>query len=89
MFFNEEYSQIMQTSEFKRPKNQQRPQSFINRRASEKPKLYGKLTHIKSTKSLKVKDEVIPVKPSRNTMQNCDMKSAKLDACEGDSFTSN
>ena len=89
VFFNEEYSQIMQTSEFKRPKNQQRPQSFINRRASEKPKLYGKLTHIKSTKSLKVKDEVIPVKPSRNTMQNCDMKSAKLDACEGDSFTSN
>lgn len=103
-FFNEEYSQIMQKGESKRSKMQQRPQSFINRRASEKPKLYGQLTHIQSAKSLKLSNG-IEISTIRNTLcenltnsshnlinfsgNNCDLKSVKLDAWEGDSFTSN
>lgn len=87
VFFNEEYSKIMQNTEPRKPKMQQRPMSFIGRRASEKPKLHGQLTHIQSTKSLKIND-VMSSKPTRNTFYNLDLKSVKLDACEGDTFSS-
>ena len=102
-FFNEEYSEIIQNEFPKRLKMQQRPQSFINRRASEKPKLYGKLTHIQSAKTLKLSNG-IDISTVRNTLwenqtsssnfllncsgNNWDLKSVKLDAWDGDTFSS-
>lgn len=104
-FFNEDYSKIMHMPEQKKSRAQNRPQSFIERRCSEKPRNHPQLTHINSTKSLKV-GERIKSQCFRNTLGheisketvvrksilsngwNADMKSIKLDACDGDTFSS-
>ena len=102
-FYNEEYSQIMKSSKSKRTKVQQRPQSFVRNRDSEKSKLRAQLTHIQSAKSLKI-SESIGISSTRNTIwekltslplfglnssiNNFDIKSIKLDALEGDNLSS-
>ena len=101
-FFGEDYSQIMSMLDSKKSR-QQRPQSFVGRRKSEKPKLQTQLAHIQSAKSLHVGQEqttrysctkmssgqvhtdYFDCQPSDR--QNFEMRSIKLEACDGDTFS--
>lgn len=86
-FFNEDYSKFMYAGAV-RNKNIQKPLSFVSRRASENPQMQCMLSHAQSTKSLRIDDSGISNSQIRSTIIDCDIKSKKLAALDGDTISS-